>query len=123
MIIIQQENFHNNLLIGSSKIAMKKLIKYIDLELIIWIGGLIYLASINPYETDHFNFCLFNAIGIDFCPGCGLGRSVSYIFHGDFYSSFFQHPLGLFAIIVLSIRIFHLVKSKYITNKSEVLNG
>lgn len=102
---------------------MKKYLKYIDFELLAWIGGLIYLAAINPYSTDHFNLCPFKAVGIDFCPGCGLGKSISFIFHGDFYSSFFQHPLGIFAIIVLTTRIYQLIKSKFTTNKSEVLNG
>ena len=102
---------------------MKKILKYIDIEAVIWIAGFIYLASINPYGQNHFNLCPFNAVGIDFCPGCGIGKSISLIFHGDFHSSIIKHPLGIFAIIVLAARIIQLIKDKYKSNKSEVLNG
>lgn len=124
MIHIQKEIFHNKLSFDSSNLSMKNVLKYFDLEAFIWIAGFIYLALINPYNsTEHFSLCPLNAVGIDFCPGCGLGKSISYIFHGDMVKSFMQHPLGIFAIFVLAARIIQLLKQKYKTNKSEVLHG
>ncbi len=72
--------------------------------------GLLYLALTDPSASAHFSFCVFNRLGIEHCPGCGLGHSISYLFHGDFYTSFATHPLGIFAVLVLSLRIYSLFK-------------
>ena len=85
----------------------------VGLEAVIWIGALLYLAFVhNPGET-HFVICPFNNLGIDFCPGCGLGNSVSLLFRGEIYNSFLSHPLGLFALTVLFIRIIQLIKNNW----------
>lgn len=84
-------------------------------EALMWIIALSYLVFINPYEIQHFSLCLFNNLGIDFCPGCGLGRSISMIYHGDFYGSFIMHPLGFFALSVILYRIFSLFRKSEIT--------
>ena len=84
--------------------------KLIGVEATIWIAAIIFLALIEPAESTHFTICPFSAIGIDFCPGCGLGRSVSYILHGDFSTSLAVHPLGIFAFIVLTTRVISLIK-------------
>jgi hypothetical protein len=84
--------------------------KVVGVEAFIWITALIFLALLEPAETIHFTLCPFSAIGIDFCPGCGLGRSVSYILHGEFTNSLSVHPLGIFALIVLTTRVISLIK-------------
>ncbi len=84
--------------------------KVVGVEAFIWIAALIFLALIEPAESTHYTLCPFSAMGIDFCPGCGLGRSVSYILHGDFTTSLGVHPLGIFALIVLTTRIISLIK-------------
>jgi Protein of unknown function (DUF2752) len=95
---------------------MKKIhlniIKHVNknLEVIMWFLALIYLMFINPYEIQHFSFCLFKFIGIDFCPGCGIGRSISLIYHGDFWGSISMHPLGIFALTVILYRIITLLR-------------
>jgi hypothetical protein len=81
----------------------------INIELIAWLGGLAYLALINP-DRPHFSFCLFYLLGIEFCPGCGLGRSVSYLLHGEIAKSWETHILGIFAFIVLVLRIIQLIR-------------
>jgi len=98
------ENLRNSfqLLISSPKI--------IGFEAAIWIGALLYLAFINNPAITHFSICPFHILGFGFCPGCGLGNSVSYILHGEILESFSVHPLGLFALIVLIARIIHLSK-------------
>ena len=85
--------------------------KMIGFEAIIWILGLTYLAFFNSPETAHFTICPFANLGIDFCPGCGLGNSISYLFDGDFASSFHTHPLGIFAFIIITFRIITIIKN------------
>jgi hypothetical protein len=72
-------------------------------EALFWIGALIFLAVSNP-EVHHYTLCPLNNLGFDYCPGCGIGRSVGYFFHFDFKSSFYCHPLGIPAAILLLFR-------------------
>ena len=79
-------------------------------ELAIWIVGLFLLATMSP-ENDHASLCPFNAMGLSFCPGCGLGHSISWLFRGEFNLSFQTHPLGWFAVIMLLFRIITLLRN------------
>lgn len=81
-----------------------------NFEALIWMGGLLYLALSNPSASDHFSFCVFRWLGFERCPGCGLGHSMSYLFQGDVYQSFQAHPLGVFAVAILSFRIVSILK-------------
>ena len=92
------------------------MLKRINIELIFWIGGLTWLALINPLET-HFTLCPVKNLGFSFCPGCGLGHSISFIFKGQIKESFHHHPLGIFALIVILIRIFRLVRNSFFAIK------
>lgn len=96
-----------------------------NFEAFVWLAGLTYLAFINPYSSNHLSFCALDLIGVDNCPGCGLGRSISMIFHGDFHSSVNTHFLGWFAVIVLSVRIVSLLNRnrKKNQNSQEVYHG
>jgi len=79
-------------------------------ELIFWLVALVLLA-IMPTGTDaHYSFCIFKLIGFKFCSGCGLGHSISYLFHGNIKASFAAHPFGAFAIIILLHRIYNLFR-------------
>jgi hypothetical protein len=99
-------------------------LKQIPLETYLWTAGLIFLLIINPYQEQHFTMCPFHNLGIDFCPGCGLGKSISFIYYADFASSFKSHPLGIFALIIIVYRIFTLIYKSYSKNYSmEVNNG
>lgn len=82
-------------------------------ELCTWITGLLFLALMNPAETHHFSICIFKWIGLSFCPGCGLGHSVSWLFHGNLAQSLQAHPLGIFALAVLLFRIYTLIKNNF----------
>ena len=86
-----------------------KQIKIIEPEAVIWIAGLIILAFINPYGGSHFSICPLHNLGFKYCPGCGLGHSISFLLHGDFYHSVECHILGIPAIIVLVFRIKYLL--------------
>jgi hypothetical protein len=89
-----------------------RLVKRINIELIVWTTGIIYLAVINP-EKSHFSFCLFKLMGIEHCPGCSLGNSISYLLHGEIAKSWETHFLGIFAFIVIVLRIIQLIRINY----------
>ncbi|MEG8946246.1 DUF2752 domain-containing protein [Rosettibacter firmus] len=93
--------------------AFNFIIKKIEWEAIAWIMGFIFLMLINPYAEQTFTLCPLNNMGITYCPGCGLGRSISFIFHFDFSNSFKSHPLGLIALIIILHRIIMLVMKTY----------
>ncbi|MDP3463835.1 MAG: DUF2752 domain-containing protein [Bacteroidales bacterium] len=76
----------------------------INLEAFIWLMALLLLAFMDPNNTQS-SLCLIHHIGIDQCPGCGLGHSISAAFHGQIAESFNRHPLGMAAIVLLIIRI------------------
>ena len=98
-----------------------KIIRSFGFEAAIWIGGLFFLAFINNPADVHFTICPLANLGLEICPGCGLGNSISFLFRGDLFGSFNSHPLGLLAVIILLTRIIHLIKfnwsrnGKYIT--------
>jgi len=79
--------------------------RYLKFEALFWIAGLVYLAVIDPYASNHLSFCPLHNLGFDFCPGCGLGRSISFILHGDIGGSLAVHPLGIPALGILGHRI------------------
>ena len=85
---------------------MKSFRKYF--ELTAWIIALVLLAFMAPTTDAHYSFCFFKFIGIKYCPGCGLGHSISYLFHGNPKASFNAHPLGGFAVIIILARIYKL---------------
>ncbi len=81
-------------------------------ETMVWVLALVMLAVMNPLTTQP-SLCVLHHLGFESCPGCGLGHSVSKAFHGQFFSSFETHPLGLFTILVLFIRIITLIKNNF----------
>jgi hypothetical protein len=83
----------------------------INFEVIAWCSALLILFFINPHQ-DHYSFCLFHNLGIDFCPGCGLGRGINHLLHLNFSSAFNTHPLSYLAVPVLLHRIFKLTIGK-----------
>lgn len=85
------------------------MLKRVPFEAICWLSGLVSLAWLNPHAT-HLSLCPLKNAGLDFCPGCGLGTSISLLLHGELMASLETHPLGMFAVVVLSLRIRDLTK-------------
>ncbi|HEY9487679.1 MAG TPA: DUF2752 domain-containing protein [Chryseosolibacter sp.] len=83
--------------------------KRIPWEGLIWATGLIMLACADT-GLQHFTLCPLENAGWNFCPGCGLGGSITLFFHGRLVESFLLHPLGIFAVFTLSFRIIILTK-------------
>jgi len=73
-------------------------------EAFIWILALVLLATMSPTDA-HASLCPIRASGLSFCPGCGLGHSISWFFHGNVLHSLQSHPLGILAVAVLVWRI------------------
>ena len=105
--IISINNFKTNYLIFN----LKKYWSLIGLEAFVWICGLFYLIVINSPEISHFTVCPLANLGFEFCPGCGLGNSISYLCGGYFEASFHSHPLGIFAFLMIVTRIISLIKN------------
>lgn len=70
---------------------------------------LLSMALLNPYGHTH-SLCLFENIGISFCPGEGFGRSVALLVRGEFWESFRMHPLGIPGATILLHRIYSIIK-------------
>ena len=88
----------------------RKYFLFVGLEASVWIAGLIFLFFLHDPTGSHFTICPLKNLGFDFCPGCGLGNSISFLFRGDLISSFHSHPLGIFALIIITIRIITIIK-------------
>jgi len=79
-------------------------------ELVFWIAALIALALTDPTSQAHFSLCPLKAMGFKWCPGCGLGHAISFLFHGDIRRSFHAHWLGIPAVAVILHRIYTLIR-------------
>ncbi|WP_420806189.1 DUF2752 domain-containing protein [Flavihumibacter solisilvae] len=53
-------------------------------------------------------FCPIRWAGIHWCPGCGLGRSISAVMHFDLAASWQFHKLGFPALLIIWYRIYYL---------------
>ncbi|REL37596.1 DUF2752 domain-containing protein [Rhodohalobacter sp. SW132] len=77
---------------------------FLHFEWVALLTGLILMAAINP-AADGTSLCVYNYLGISFCPGEGFGRSVSLFFRGEIISSFKMHPAGIPAVAIILYRI------------------
>jgi hypothetical protein len=96
------------------------------LEAFIWIAAIAALALTSPVEACN-SLCPFHNLGFDWCPGCGLGHAISWLFRGNFVNSFEAHPLGIPAVLILTIRIFNIFRKnrqyKYYSYKKSMQHG
>ena len=89
---------------------------YLSFELLFWLTALLLLATISqPQEAGHqeFSFCPLANMGITWCPGCGIGRSLSHLLHGHISESLRMHWFGIPALLILLSRIFILFKQLF----------
>lgn len=86
---------------------MLQVIKRIPLEIIIWLGAMLLIYNLE-WNEDSTSLCPIHGLGFKWCPGCGLGRSIHLIMHGQFQSSFQMHWMGIPVLLVLSYRIIQL---------------
>lgn len=74
-------------------------------EPIIWLLALIVLYFIYPVSSGDFSFCIFHLMGWENCWGCGIGKSMSCVMHGEIKESFNYHYLGIFTFPLLASRV------------------
>lgn len=82
--------------------------------------GLLLLALMDPYTSTGPGWCLLENVGFQYCPGDGLGHSISFFFRGEFDSALKANILGPFSVIVLSGRILYLVYQNWL-NHNKIL--
>jgi len=111
MDLLQIHTFEQNGLFGTITNKFRKFWSLIGFEALVWILGLAYLLFIHIPGETHFTICPLANLGFEFCPGCGLGNSISYIFKGDFIASIHSHPLGIFALLIITFRIITIIKN------------
>nr|MBN2278300.1 DUF2752 domain-containing protein [candidate division Zixibacteria bacterium] len=83
-----------------------------NLEIFCWLALLAAAAFIDPVAEGHSSFCLFKNLGWAWCPGCGLGRSIAFLYHGELLLSLKTHPLGIITVGVIIYRIIYLLRRK-----------
>lgn len=88
----------------------------LPIELVFWSMALLSLALMDTGHDHHFSLCPLDQLGFQWCPGCGLGRAINLLLHGEFSASFTMHPLAGFALITISFRIIKLIKNIKIYN-------
>ena len=86
-----------------------KYIKSFPIEITFWVLALVLLATANPHE-HHFTLCPLANLGIDWCPGCGIGRSICQFLHGNVAESWRYHWFGIPALLIISYRILILAR-------------
>lgn len=89
------------------------MLSYIPIELLFWVGALALLATAQPMsvgQENHFILCPIAAIGLDWCPGCGMGRAITQVLHGNLNESLKQHWFGVPALLILASRILTLIR-------------
>lgn len=86
------------------------------LEWMVFSAGLLALALMDPQNAG-VSFCLFDLVGINFCPGEGLGHSIAYTFKGELNSAMNAHFAGPLAILILGARITYLWQRLYTQSK------
>ncbi|GAB4107731.1 hypothetical protein GCM10028791_01780 [Echinicola sediminis] len=79
-------------------------------ELVFWCLALIGILLIDTSSLSHFTLCPLGMLGIEWCPGCGLGRSMKFFIQGDFMASWKMHPLGGLAWGIILFRMVELIK-------------
>ncbi|CAN5244625.1 hypothetical protein BH23BAC3_BH23BAC3_01010 [soil metagenome] len=82
---------------------------FLHFEWLVLSSGLVLMAFIDPADNKS-TLCLFEFIGINFCPGEGFGRSIALVFRGEILESFQMHPLGLPGITIIAHRIVSIFK-------------
>ena len=83
----------------------------IRFECLFWIAALIILFFL-PENNSALSLCPSKLLGMGHCPGCGIGHAIHYTLQGQFTLSFHHHPLGIFAVLVIFMRIKQLIQPK-----------
>ncbi|WP_290799136.1 DUF2752 domain-containing protein [Flavihumibacter sp. UBA7668] len=90
-----------------------------NLEAVIWICAMLWLGLAVNYQENTLGFCPFRyagieaVIGMDACPGCGVGRSIAAAIHGEWKISWHHHWMGIPALAIIAFRIVTLLITQH----------
>ena len=98
---------------------MRKLRKF--LELACWITALILLVNFEPFRSSQ-SLCMLHWLGLEACPGCGLGHAIALALDGEFINSYNAHFMGIPVLLGLTYRICELTTKLYKTKISNYEN-
>ena len=90
-----------------NKTQFYRFLMILPLELIAWIGAILFLAFTTA-GSAHSSLCPLDNFDFKWCPGCGLGRSIRFLLHGEFSLSLEHHWFGIPAFMILIHRIMQL---------------
>lgn len=101
---------------------MKRVLQ-LPVELIFWILALLLLmlSDGDSANASHFSLCPLANLGITWCPGCGIGRSIAALLHGEFGLSISYHWFGVPALFIIVCRIIVLVKLQRVRGRLLIL--
>lgn len=88
----------------------------IPIELIFWVLALVLLRNLD-FSAAHLSLCPLAQLGLDWCPGCGIGRSIALLLNGNVAQSFKMHWFGIPALVILLLRIVHLAQNSLNRNR------
>ena len=77
---------------------------FLHFEWIVLMTGLLLMIFLDPFSQAE-SICPAKRLNLQFCPGCGLGRSISQLFRGEFVTSIQTHPAGILATMIIPARI------------------
>jgi hypothetical protein len=102
------------------EVMYRKILQSPFLEAGIWGMALLYLFFMNPFEDSTVSLCILKNIGFEHCPGCGLGRSISFLLHGELSSSWGAHKFAIPTLLILTYRIIQIIVNYYRHNRQKV---
>ena len=91
------------------------------IELISWCLALLLPMFVTPVNNSNFSLCFFKYLGMSCCPGCGLGRSIAYLYQGELLLSFQKHWLGIATVVLVLHRIIYLLLYQNIHQLSQTV--
>jgi hypothetical protein len=83
------------------------------LEALTWIIGLSAVGFADPTAPSAIDLCLFKAIGLNGCPGCGLGQAMGYLFRGEWLLAIQTHWFSPVVLGILLTRIAQLLRQSF----------
>ena len=92
---------------------IKAYIQRVNIELIVWPTALMLLFLMDPHQHNGESLCMLKRMKLPWCPGCGLGHSISFLLHGKWNAALKSHPLGPFAVLILTYRTIQLAKLQW----------
>ena len=80
-----------------------------NMELLFWPAALVLLFFMHT-DSPQQSLCFFRFIGLQSCPGCGIGHAIHEALHLRFSQSFQAHFFGIPAVAIILHRIYSLTK-------------